>query len=374
MVNQQIQMDVWSVLLILGVFQGIFILPLLLQKKTQPSRWLAFLVLIITLGLINYLGVNLGLYHFWPHFLFLYMPFLFLIGPTYYFYIRSLIDKSFRLSISQFPHFLLFLAAIFYHGSSILLSGSEKIRIVDAALADSTGEVSSVFIVYVSIHVTQTLFYLVKAFLLLQKVSISANEMNRRLMRWLQKFSIGFGGYWIFLFFWMLYLFVADKFFFEADYIFMLSNAVLINILVYSALYHNREFSQYLLAMFYEKYKRSTLSPEHSRAILKNLVNFMENEKPYLEPHLKISHLATRLSISTNILSQVLNQELNKNFFEFVNDYRIAEAIKRLSDPKFSHITIMGIALDSGFNNKNTFNRLFKKHTGQTPSQFLRNQ
>jgi len=138
------------------------------------------------------------------------------------------------------------------------------------------------------------------------------------------------------------------------------------------ALYKNQDFEKYLLSVSNEKYKKSTLSKEQSADILNRIVLLMENDKAYLRPDLRIADLSDQLKLSTNIISQVLNQELNKNFFEFINEYRIAEAIKRLSDPKFSHYSIFGIALDVGFSNKNTFNRLFKKQTVQTPTQFLR--
>jgi AraC-like DNA-binding protein len=72
-------------------------------------------------------------------------------------------------------------------------------------------------------------------------------------------------------------------------------------------------------------------------------------------------------------LTALLNDHIGKNFFTFVNEFRLDEVIVKLKSPDFDHRTIMSIAYDSGFNSKSTFNSLFKKHTGHTPSQFKKN-
>ncbi len=100
----------------------------------------------------------------------------------------------------------------------------------------------------------------------------------------------------------------------------------------------------------------------------------MEAEKPYLDTELSPAKLAKSVGISSHQISQILNIEIGKSFYEFVNEYRFMEAKSRLQQSKYSHLTILAIAMDSGFNNKNTFNKVFKKHSGLTPSQFLKQQ
>lgn len=97
---------------------------------------------------------------------------------------------------------------------------------------------------------------------------------------------------------------------------------------------------------------------------------YMLNQQPYLDSQLKIDDLAKKVSIPTKTLSLLINREFNCNFFEFVNGYRLEDIKKRLSSEKSKDIAIIDLALDSGFNSKATFNRLFKKHTGQTPSEY----
>lgn len=103
---------------------------------------------------------------------------------------------------------------------------------------------------------------------------------------------------------------------------------------------------------------------------LKTLQEYMHNKKAYLNSELLIQDIAVKLDIPSHHISYVINTKLNQNFYDFVNQYRIEEAKQRLCDPAHEKITIIGIAFDCGFNSKATFNRLFKKYTGLTPSQY----
>jgi AraC-like DNA-binding protein len=85
-----------------------------------------------------------------------------------------------------------------------------------------------------------------------------------------------------------------------------------------------------------------------------------------------LQKLAERLGISPHHLSQVINERLNQNFFDFVNQYRVGEAKRQLLDAKKKHYSIMAIAGDVGFNSKSAFNAAFKKHANVTPSEWRR--
>jgi len=119
-----------------------------------------------------------------------------------------------------------------------------------------------------------------------------------------------------------------------------------------------------------EKYKSSPLSLPEMQRFKKQLTDIMEKDKPFLNSLLTLKELAGRMGIQSYRLSQVINQQFNQNFFDFVNYYRIKEAKARLSDPKNAHLSILAIAYDVGFNSKSAFNTAFKKHTGMTPSRF----
>ncbi|MDZ7724783.1 MAG: helix-turn-helix domain-containing protein [candidate division KSB1 bacterium] len=92
----------------------------------------------------------------------------------------------------------------------------------------------------------------------------------------------------------------------------------------------------------------------------------------YLNPDLTFEHLSEMTHIPLRSLSEVLNRTLNQNFYEFINSYRIQEAISMFSDPSARHSTILETLYSVGFNSKSSFNHFFKKSTGMTPSQYRR--
>ena len=102
------------------------------------------------------------------------------------------------------------------------------------------------------------------------------------------------------------------------------------------------------------------------------LLALMANEQPWLEPELTLAELAHRLRTNTSLLSHVINTGCGQNFNDFVNSYRVAEAGRKLQDPRLAHYSLVGIALESGFNSKSTFNRVFKKLAGRTPGEVIR--
>jgi AraC-like DNA-binding protein len=100
----------------------------------------------------------------------------------------------------------------------------------------------------------------------------------------------------------------------------------------------------------------------------------MENERCYKDPQLNIEQLSIQVNISRHHLSQAINDKLNKNFNEFVNEWRVKESMKLLKDPGFDQYTIAAIASYSGFNSLASFNTAFKRQTGCTPSVFKKDK
>jgi len=118
-----------------------------------------------------------------------------------------------------------------------------------------------------------------------------------------------------------------------------------------------------------------TLRPENNDqeqmgAKYDQLISFMETEKPFLETTLNLQSLALMLNMKPHFLSMVINQMGGRNFFDFVNLYRINEFKEQVLDPSNQHYTLLSIAFSCGFNSKTAFNRAFKNLTGQTPSEY----
>ena len=119
------------------------------------------------------------------------------------------------------------------------------------------------------------------------------------------------------------------------------------------------------------KYKRSGLRQEDVANLVNKIRKYMAIKKPYLDRDLTIYNLSDQLRISRHTLSEVINEHMGMNFYNLVNEYRVKEVKQRMKNEDYRQLTILGIAYDSGFNSKSSFNTIFKEKTGQTPSQYL---
>lgn len=102
----------------------------------------------------------------------------------------------------------------------------------------------------------------------------------------------------------------------------------------------------------------------------KRVLELMETEKLYRDSTLNMDVLAQKSDLSNGYLSQIINQKEGKNFYDFVNTYRVKEVKQHLVDTQYDHYSILGIGLEAGFQSKSTFNAVFKKMTGMTPTQY----
>lgn len=100
------------------------------------------------------------------------------------------------------------------------------------------------------------------------------------------------------------------------------------------------------------------------------LLEFMKVEKPHLDPDINLALLSGKMKVSSEYLSTILNSRLNKSFFDFINHYRVEEFKRLCKDPGKKNLTLISLAYDSGFNSKATFNRVFKREMNCTPSEY----
>jgi AraC-like DNA-binding protein len=122
------------------------------------------------------------------------------------------------------------------------------------------------------------------------------------------------------------------------------------------------------------KYQKSTLNDQDASAIHERLMNLMAKQKPYTNPDLTLNELARLVEVHPNHLSQVINSKEQKSFYDLVNQMRVEEFILRLTEPSAQQFTMLSISYDCGFNSKASFNRNFKKNTGLTPRDYLKQQ
>ena len=118
------------------------------------------------------------------------------------------------------------------------------------------------------------------------------------------------------------------------------------------------------------RYSKSGMSETESHSYKENLLKLMKEQRPYLNNNLTIRELASLVGLTEHNISEVINVGVGVSFFDFINSYRVTEFSERVVQPENENITLLALAMECGFSSKSSFNRIFKKSTGMTPSQF----
>jgi AraC-like DNA-binding protein len=256
-------------------------------------------------------------------------------------------------------------------------SADEKVK-VDKGLIDDYSFFSIILLIG---FIVSGLAYFIISYrkLLLRKKLVLDNFSydNRISLSWLQYSILGIG--FAFITGAIVTIFrevVGFEFPFNADILFYSIIVGFVVFVGYSGIRQQDLFSNTIkneleLVNTESEYKKSGLKTELAVEKHKELLHLMEFEKPYLNPKLTLNELSQQLDMSSNNMSQLINQYEQVNFYDFINKYRVEEFIKRAhSNTNFS---LLAHALDSGFNSKSSFNIVFKKLKSGTPSQYLAN-
>ncbi len=117
---------------------------------------------------------------------------------------------------------------------------------------------------------------------------------------------------------------------------------------------------------------KSVYSKKEIAFHLNAITNILEKQQLFLDPNFSLKKLAEQLDLHPNKLSWLINENIGKNFNEYINSYRLATFKVKALDPANSHLTLLGLAYESGFNSKTVFNAFFKKHEGMTPRAWVK--
>jgi AraC-like DNA-binding protein len=194
---------------------------------------------------------------------------------------------------------------------------------------------------------------------------------------WLRKLVYSFGAVWtvLIIFATIHHVFHLFSWIFCTDGLF-LSLSVFIILIGYFGLKQKEIFIHFpdqnieYVTEPKTNYAGVLLKEVDAELYVSKIKHLMNTEKPYLDANLSISHLATKLQIPSHQLSRVINEKFGLNFFDFINQYRIEEVKAKMANANFDNLSLLGIAFDCGFNTKSAFNRVFKKMTKLTPSEF----
>jgi AraC-like DNA-binding protein len=370
--------DYTNLMLFLTAFQSLFFFVFLMthkKGKLLSNRILAAYLLILFLMLFNSLVFYFDLYLQFPFLAYQGTKFIYLSGPVLYFYTKSLTDDKFKFKRLDLLHLVpFFLFTIFMFFVFDFKSAEEKIRLFTTTDTIVHPTVSYLLLIayyiQIFIYVVLSLNLLGKYRKKIQQIYSSTEQIN---LSWLRFVLFGFIIIWIF----DISMLLIKEMYPEAgkyhNYVAAISRTYTffyIMIFVFKGLKQPQIFQEPDETTEPAKYINSPLTEELKNSYLDKLNTYMNLEKPFLNPSISINQIAQKLDISSKYLSQIINEKLNKNFFDFINSYRIEEAKKMLTENNGERLTILTILYDTGFNSKSSFNAAFKKHTHLTPSQF----
>lgn len=361
----------------IGIFTSLFFFILLLTKKNRslPDGILSIWMLVIGIHLAStYINVE-GYWEIYPHLIGVTAPFPFFYGPLLFLYVTFSISGAKRMRPQDYLHFLPIALTYLYMSRFYFFYSVEEKRMVDKGVIDDFGLLSTILVVA---FVVSAIAYAIFSYRLLNKykrlIEDNFSNTERINLNWLRGFIWG-----VLLIFITVTLVLVSRdvvgitYPFNPDFIFYSMIVFAVLSLGYFGIRHENIFTDNVVIETEERvrgtYKSSSLKEHMATDKHKALIKLMKEKRPYLETNLTLNNLADKLEIPPHHLSQIINQFETQNFNDFVNKYRVQEFIERASKDK--HFSFLALALDSGFNSKSTFNAVFRKHKGMSPSQFM---
>ncbi len=354
--------------LILGFF-------LLFNKKNKANPFLGVLIFVISTYFFTAFFDRFSLLVHLPHIIGISTVTPFLIGPLSYLYVSACTQKEFQMHRLTWLHFLPFILDVLLFTPFFLKSGTEKVDLFECFVKTGDLEQPHFLLILKAVHSITYIALAIRLIVQYRKhLNNASSTIDLAFHRWMLVFLIlmtlpifGQIGF-VFLDFQRVLITIGLASFFS--FLLVVFIATLVKPEVFQAFPHLMTAVDLEEDEQKEKYEGSKLDPSQKENYLKKLIVYMESEKPYHEPELTILELSNQVKIPVNHLSQLINEKLGVHFIDFINGYRIKETKEKLADPKLIHFTILSIAYDVGFNAKSTFYAVFKKQTGQTPSEY----
>ncbi len=378
-------------LLIATLTQSTLLIGALLTAKNCNKTANRLLSLII--GLFSYYTLvkilcSIELIRDFPHFTQTYRPIPFLVWVALYFYIKAMTNPSFRFQRKDFIHLIPFVFYFIFLLPYFLSDQATKLQSISAPIS-AHHRVAVIF------QTILLFFYLTISAKVLrdhqQRIRDIFSSLEKIKLSWLRHLLIAFGVIWGLAF--------LRSFFITPDIVNFIIPPILLCLTIYAIGFYALKQPVIFKNDYVEvsesasdtqklglasplpqidqspqrgqaKYDHSGLSPHDLAEYSKKLTIYLEEEKPYINNNLKLQDIADYFGLPSHQLSQIINTELKRNFYDLINSYRTEEAKRKLIDTTKQHMTILAIAYEVGFNSKSAFNTAFKKYTEMTPSQY----
>ncbi len=367
---------------LVGIFLAIFLGLLLLIKKKKSRAdkiltiWIFFLIIT---QLLRYFTWTRYFFKY-PHWLGVELSLPILHAVLLYFYVREITGNPLKNLGSILVHFattvlLFFLVIPFYR-----LSGEEKINVYQ----NHNTEFEWFETIALPVLVLSGIAYSVWSLILIKKhqhsIQNDFSNTDKKELQWLKYLVIGNATLYVLSIFYdnhvifagivILVLFIG--FFginqldiFHTSLVNAPENAISINTST-----ETKSISKKSRTIS-KRYAKSGLNDNMASEIYSKLNAFMDDDAVYKNESITLTELSSRLKVHPNHLSQVINEQEGKNFYNYINSLRIKEFIKLASRPENKKYTMISLAYDVGFSTKSTFNKHFKAYTGKTPTDFL---
>jgi AraC-like DNA-binding protein len=358
-----------NILILFGALQGlIFGLILLFNRKHPGAVFLSVFMLTLAYNSFETFNWSSGLNSFLTE---LYpFVFIYLLGPSLYLYLLSLMYPERKLSgksivlIYFFPiaQFAIRTASIAYH--ILWMNDYIQTETHPEQLNKFYFGYSEYFSVAVFIGFFMASMLEYQKHKLTRPTRLFSKENQERMNKWISSLLVAMG---ILSTLWPVTLFAPYVFGLPEDvkyYPVELLLVAFIYWIAFAGYYQSRQIQ--LKALRSGEYDENELAEEFGK-----LKKCLEGERLFLDPELNLNKLAQHTGINGKVISTTLNQYHNSTFNDFVNGYRIAEAQHRLIDPLHQHFTISAIALECGFNSQATFQRAFKSKLHMTPKEYI---
>jgi len=369
-------------IILLGVFEGliIFLLIFLKRQKTVSDYLLSGFFLLYSLNtFLSYLEIYNRTHEFpYSQFFFISTPFLLLHWPVIWLYVKSLTDQHFKIRPVYLLHFVPFTVCFIYFCLEYYNKPiSEKI----VAIQTESFKRQWDYAVVVLSMALSSVVYFSWAVLLVKRY----NRQIKGYFSETSKYDLA----------WLRMLMTTSAVIYTVIYLTFVVDLVL-PLASFKGL-HQASFmlgSLYIVVLGFYGHRQGNLFSDKKIAIELNvpkpisrdtysldkkendfihcLLGYMNEQKPFLVLEITLAALADDLKVTPEYLSGIINSKLGKNFYDFINHYRIEEFKTRCLMPENKNFTLLAIAFDCGFNSKATFNRVFKNATGVTPGDYAR--
>ncbi|MBI1939217.1 MAG: AraC family transcriptional regulator [Ignavibacteriales bacterium] len=371
---------------LLASVHGFLLAALLFFKKKNrnANRVLSFAIFILALDLLFVYSTITEFYKTFPSTFGINFAFPFIYGPIFYLYTKIVTGNETHFRAKHLLHFIPFVLAHLYVSPFYLLSAQGKLAQIEIYLNEIQYDL--VFIGFLkAVHgIIYTSFSLGLIHRFDKNLRESLSNIDKIKLNWLRFLITGTLIVWIVVALTILIPVFVDPSLNIYDSIIYFFISIFIYAVGYGALnqpevfnYHDEKIK---LADAKEetestgtaKYIKSSLTEVDIERIKTELIDIVEGKKLYLKSDLTLSQLAEELKASNHNLSEVINTSFNKNFYDFINFYRVEEFKQRIKKPEYDNYSLLAVAFDSGFSSKTSFNSIFKKYTNTTPSEYKR--